>query len=290
MKKQMSKRKTLAVGIALASVMTASLAQAGPMISEWFWVNEAGFLDDYAPSSDVTASGDSGDNDWYTTLAWGTPVNPSSSQSTLFVGDGTTGTTSYADPGASLAETNGAATFGTNLTHDNFVITGPSLTSATLRDRLWLQPAMPAGPEEVVLLDDFYIAFNETPNRTGSGDICLPGDGGNEGSGINLNGCGDVFVVKNPDALVQVFNLDGWEYTVTIGAAGLGVLSDEACDSVGESTGCVGWVTGEEQSNVLNPFFTITAKEIIPEPATIALLGVGLAGIGGMMRRRRKNG
>ena len=78
----------------------------------------------------------------------------------------------------------------------------------------------------------------------------------------------------------------GYIYTLTIGASGLGGLSDAACTEAGVSSGCVGLVTAEENENPVQFFLNLTAQ--IPAPTSLALLGVGLLGLGAFGRKQHK--
>jgi len=272
----MTMNRTLLRGLTAAALLVGGLGSASAaLITEWSYYNEAGFTA-YAPNAGITATGNSGaELGLATTLSWGNPAT-SQGQSQLVSGGNVAGT----------ATTNGGPNAGVTLTHNNRTLWDGStiLESATLQSRLWLTPTTPAGstlpPREIF----FDILFEETLN---SSNPCA--DGGANNTGVNINGCADIFVVANPASLVDSFLIDDHLYTITIGAAGLGTLSNSACAVVGQDEGCVGFLTIEQQSNTLSPFFTITASAVqVPVPATAALFGIGLLALGGAVRRRRR--
>jgi hypothetical protein len=257
------------------------------MITQWDFYNEAGFTA-YAPGG-VNASDNSGTElGLDTTLSWGSPGhrsgatrrgNPTGEQSRLVSNGNASGT----------AITNGGPSFGVTLTHHNFTVwdDGSILESATLQSVLWLTPVDPAGDALDPLGVFFDIAFLETQNETDPGEFC--DDGTPNGVGVNVNGCADIFVVTNPGVLETNFELNGYLYTLNIGGVGLGPLSNSACASVGQADQCIGFLTVEQQTNVLNPFFTISASAVptqVPVPATVMLFGIGLLALGAAHRRR----
>ncbi len=279
----MSKFSKFLSGAAVAATLIAGAGQASAaLVTEWGYVVQSGFSafapvapNQNAAPNDTTNNGvvgsapNAGLGGLPTVLSWG---QGSGGPSQLFV------TPTVSNPPNLF--TNGPAVSGAMLTHANNTITGASqtLTNAQLTSTLLLTPLQPApgapiGPLPVV----FDILFEETANFPAGGGDCTPGTGGTP--------CADIFVLQDPGALSFDFLLDEFIYTVALTAAGLGPLSDEACAAAGEAAGCVGFITEEGQDNVLQTSFTITARAV-PEPGTLALLGLGLLGLG--IARRRK--
>jgi hypothetical protein len=283
MKLKPTNRMLAAAGFTLASMFGAVAAQA-ELITTWTWENEAAWVS-FAPLGDVTPSGNSGGPiGGATVLSWGVPIDSGNgNQSSLEVEAQTTGTITTGIDGLP-----GSTETGSNIIHNNERLKAqsaggtPSLTSAVLVDVLRLTAATPDNGAFEELEAGFVIAFRETPN---SDDPCEDGSANED----NPNGCGDILVLENADLLIQKFVVDEYVYTVTLGAQGLGPLSDSACDAAGQANGCIGWVTNERESNQLNPFFTITsALRQVSAPGTLALLGLGLAGLGMSTRRKAK--
>ncbi len=169
--------------------------------------------------------------------------------------------------------TNGAAVPGASLFHDNNVIDGDATTlmSATLVSTLVLTPLMPPGGPTDPILISFNILFEETPNA----GPCAPGTGDPD--------CADIFVLTNPGALSTVIEVMDVAYLIEVVPSGLIDLSDEACAAADAAPDCQGFLTEEGQTNIVTTAFTIKK---IPEPGTLALLGLGLLGLG--IARRRK--
>lgn len=248
----------------LLCLVTSTSAQAA-LITEWGFINSAGFTNWIG--SGVTPSGGSlynGVDTWYSQLAWGTPVDQNGQQSSFEV----------ISPVNGSIFTNGAAANGTTLIHNNFpVFDNGNLQSAQLLDMLLLTPINPPGPALPAPTVVFDINFFETTNTPPAGELCP--DGNPNGVGANINGCGDIFAIASPLDLVQSFQLDDYEYTITIGVLGGNILADDTCTAVGFASGCYGFVTTENFSNTIQPFFAITAAQIprVPAPATLALFG-----------------
>jgi len=324
-----------------AAVLATSLlgsAHAG-VVTQWSYSNQAGFAnwtgsstDTYA-TDEVSASGNSAtgddsaltvntgnildtngdfivdgtDNALHTSLTWGVPANLSS------------------DPTSSLDITspvNGAINTGdwnwadgTDIVHENWVIVGDSLETATVFDGLSLVPASweSYGDDENILTDNspyfapqlqFGINFFETPNGADNQGFCP--DGNEHLQGDNINGCGDIFEITGLEFLpfqpvvgddyleftvpfvlrtAGGVPLEGWgdtTYLVTTRLSGLTTLSDSYDCSNNQET-CYGFVTVEEQTNVLQAQFKIRT---VPEPSTIAIFGLSILGFS--LARRKK--
>ena len=284
----MSKFSKILGGTAVALTLMAGATQASAaLITEWGYEVQAGFSafapaapDQNAAPNDTTNNGVVGSDPNMsptagiigglpTTISWGLGANggdPSSLSVTPTVNN------------PPNLFTNAGPVDGAEVTHANNVITGQSATleSATIATTLSLTPITPPGATVGPIPIFFAILFEETLNNPPGGQ-CVPGTGTPE--------CADIFVLQNPGALDFQFVIDEFLYTVELLVDGLGPLSDEACAAAGEAAGCIGFITDENQTNVLETSFQISATPVA-EPGTLALLGLGLLGLG--IARRRK--
>lgn len=290
------------VAIALVAALSGLSGSANAaLVTQWNYSTNAQFL---GATYETGGAGTSITNPYE--LSWGSDggdfQDPSDdateNRSALTVGSGDSGNARIGGGPVtgSIATTIGSSSLnvapGVSLTHWNNPISAAfnTLLTGSLFDTLTLTPTAwdPGTDPDPGVVNAPSITFNfdfrETPNEG-------PCAGG------TATPCGDLFGFAGIPNLNQAFTLAGIEYFAQVfvlgpggGASPISFLNAGQCSALGFSGVCQGFLTAEDAATTAQFAFAITTERIpvtVPEPGTVALLGLGLLGIGANLRRRK---